>query len=184
MKSLTTLPVSYAGECEVTINDRDLDVVARNVIMLLTAFHFSPNEAVPMMLHLWYSAFIPKQMLQSLQDNILPLIQDVCQGIRERRADNLQSKTWNFGQSSLRLVLKKSAWDSLPSYFQAPDGLSKAEAQEIMVATTLAPSRIDNLHRSLYELPPHWRLCTTKFRNDGVLLPFGHSREEFDTPNP
>lgn len=178
------LPLGYTGRCEVFINDRDFDVVARNAILLLIAFHFSPNEAVPIMLHIWYSAFIPKQMLQSLRTTILPLIQDVCEKIVDKPLNSLQSKTWKNGKCSMRLVLAKSAWDRLPSYFQVPDGLSMTHALELMKATTLAPQRIDNLHRALYEKPRYWRLCKQKFRSDGLLLPFGYSGKEFDTPNP
>ncbi|KAF7958784.1 hypothetical protein EAE96_002317 [Botrytis aclada] len=53
-----------------------------------------------------------------------------------------------------------------------------------MVDTTLSPSRRDNLEREFYIRPPAWRVCATKFRTDGILLPFGHSRKDFDKPNP
>lgn len=57
VKPLTGVPGTYAGHCEVVVNDKDSDIVARNAILLLTAFHFSPDAATPMMLHgipLWY----------------------------------------------------------------------------------------------------------------------------------
>jgi hypothetical protein len=75
-------------------------------------------------------------------------------------------------------------WDRLPSYLQVPDGLSMAEAKKVMVSTTLAQARRDYLDIALYTRPPYWGVCTTKFRKDGILLPFGFSRGEFDTPNP
>lgn len=78
IKSLTGLPANYAGHCKVVVNDKDSDIVARNAILLLTALQFSPDEATPMMLHIWYSALIPAQTLRSLWDSILPLIQEVC----------------------------------------------------------------------------------------------------------
>ena len=184
MKSLVGLPEMYAGYCEVVVNDKDSDIVARNAILLLIALHFSPETAAPMMLHLWYSALIPAQMLRSLQDNILPLIQEVCNKIKSKPAQSLQSKTWTYGTRSLRLVLTKEHWDHLLPYFEVPDGLSAAQAQVIRAATTLAPERKDYLERALLTQPPAWRVCTMKFRKDGLLLPFGSSRQEFDTPNP
>ncbi|KAI2101330.1 hypothetical protein LOZ33_001859 [Ophidiomyces ophidiicola] len=48
----------------------------------------------------------------------------------------------------------------------------------------MAPSREDYVHRALCMQPPSWRLPKVKFRTDGILLPFGSPREEFDTPNP
>ena len=184
MKSLIGLPETYAGHCGVVVNDKDSDIVARNAILLLIALHFSPEVATPMMLHLWYSALMPAQMLQSLRDNILPLIQEVCDKIQAKPAQSLLSKTWTYDTRSLRLILTKEQWGYLLPYFEVPDGLSAAQAQAIRLSTTLAPERKDYLERALLTQPPAWRVCTMKFRKDGVLLPFGSSRQEFDSPNP
>jgi hypothetical protein len=78
IKTLTGLPETYSGHCEVVVNDRDFDIVARNVILLLMALQFDPDTATPIMLHMWYSALIPAQMLRCLQEKVLPLVQDVC----------------------------------------------------------------------------------------------------------
>ena len=178
------IPSTYSGACEVVINDRDFDIVARNIILLLMALHLGPDEATPIMLHIWYSALVPIKMVSSLQSNIAPLIRDVCAKIREKRADSLQGKTWKYGTQSLRVVLQKSQWESLLSYFEVPDGLSTTQAQNIRTSTTLAPERRDYVDRALYLQSPSWRVSMMKFRNDGILLPFGASRKEFDTPNP
>ena len=184
MKSLIGLPETYAGHCEVVINDKDSDIVARNAILLLIALHFSPKEATPMMLHIWYSALVPAQMLESLRDNILPLIQEVCNKIQAKPAQLFLSKTWTYGTRSLRLILTKEQWNHLLRYFEIPDGLSAAQAQAIRLSTTLAPERKDYLERALLSQPPAWRVCTMKFRKNGILLPFGSSRQEYDSPNP
>jgi len=184
VKSLTGLPTAYAGHCEVVVNDRDSDIVARNAILLLTALHFNPTAATPITLHIWYSALITAQILHSLQDNILPLIQGVCKKIQTKQAKSLLSKTWTYGTRSLRLVLTKEQWDDLLLYFEVPGGLSVAHAQVVRASTTLAPERKDYVERALFTQPPAWRVCTMKFREDGMLLPFGSSRRGFDTPNP
>ena len=184
VKSLTGLPETYMGHCEVVVNDKDSDIVARNAILLLTALHFSPDVATPMMLHLWYSALIPAQMLLSLRDNILPLIQEVCDKIQSKPAQSLLSKKWTYEARSLRLVLTKAQWDHLLLYFVVPDGLSAAQAQVIRASITLAPERKDFLERAQCTQPPAWRVCMMRFRKDGILLPFGSSRQELDTPNP
>ena len=184
VKSLAGLPTSYTGQCEIVVNDRDLDIVARNLTLLLTTLHFGPEKAAPIMLHIWYSALIPEHVSRSIQEDILPLIQEVCKKIRGKQAKSLQSKTWSYGSRSLRLVLQKAMWDRLPSYFQIPNGLSTIQAQNVMRSTTLAQERIDYLDRALYNLPPPWRVCVMRFRRDGILLPFGKPRTEFTTPNP
>ena len=184
VKTLAELPTTYSGSCEVVINDWDPDVVARNVILILIALRFSPSEAAPIMLHVWYSAMIPAQMLSALRENILPLIQDVCNKVRAISSQTLLSKTWTFGKRSLCLVLTKDQWEYLPSFFGVPNGLSADQAQAIRASVVLAPERRDYAERALFTQPPAWRVCTTKFREDGILLPFASSREDFDTPNP
>ncbi|KAI4222628.1 MAG: hypothetical protein L6R40_008569 [Gallowayella cf. fulva] len=184
IKSLTKVPATYTGHCEVVINDKDPDIVARNAILLLVAIYFSPEVATSIMLHIWYSALVSAEMLRSLQNSVLPLIQEVCKKIQAKSAQSLLSKVWTFGTRSLRLVLTKEQWDRLPSYFEVPDGLSMAQAQAIRASTTLAPERKDYLDRALLTQPPTWRVCRVKFREDGIILPFGASREELDTPNP
>jgi hypothetical protein len=158
--------------------------VARNIILLLTALIFDPMEAADMMLHVWYSAFITESTMESLHGRVLPLFEDVCNKIRSRPKDSLQSKTWTFGTRTLSLVLPKKSWDRLPSYLKVPDGLTTAKAQALMMKTTLAPSRKDYTDRAFFTRPPAWRVCARKFRTDGILLPFGQSRKEFNIPNP
>ncbi|TVY40387.1 hypothetical protein LSUB1_G002857 [Lachnellula subtilissima] len=182
--TLAELPSSFSGKCDVVINDMDPDIVARNTILLLIALHYEPEQAGMMMIHLWYSALISAEMLKSLRDNILPLIEDVRTKIKDKPPTSLQSKKWTYGSRSLRLVLKKSEWCLLPSYFQVPSSLSATKAQEIRISTTLAPSRKDYVDRALYSRPPAWRVCMMKFRQNGILLPFGLPRDEFNTPNP
>lgn len=48
-----------------------------------------------------------------------------------------------------------------------------------------APHRVDFVHRQLVQqMLPGWRACTQKFRDDGILLPFGSPRTDFTVPNP
>ena len=184
VKSLIGLPKTYPGSCEIILNDDDADIVARNAILLLVAFRFEPEVATPLMLHVWYSALIPADMLHSLQNEILPLIKEVCTRIQAKPAQALLSETWTFGTRSLRLVLTKIQWDRLPSYLEVPNGLCMAGAQTIRALKTSPPAMKDYVDRVLLKKPPAWRACAMKFRRDGLLCPFGSSREEFDTPNP
>jgi Domain of unknown function (DUF4470) len=182
--SVLGLPPTYEGRLETIVNDRDIDVVSRNAILLLTALHFEPGHAAVMILHLWYSALIPAEILGQLREFILPLIQDMCQKIQGRSSSSLLSKKWTFGARSLRLILTKDDWNKLLSYFEVPEGLSAAEAQNVRSKTTMAPERKDYVDRALYKLPATLRASMMKFREDGVLLPYGAPRQQFDTPNP
>lgn len=184
VETLVACPESYTGKCEIVLSDIDFDIVARNAIFLLAALIFPSEMAVPLILHLWYSAMIPKEILQALQEKVLPLIEDVCIKIMYKPTGALFAKTWNYDSRSLRLVLAKEQWDYLLEYFEVPSGLTMDGALEIRRAITLAPERKDHLERALYLQPLHWRISRMKFRHDGILLPFGSSRSAFVTPNP
>lgn len=106
-KTIAGLPAQHEGKCDVVLNDWDFDIVARNAIMLLVALHYDPEVAVPMIIHIWYSALLPSGMVQSLQFDILPMIEEVCGKIKSKARDSLQSKTFIIRGRTLRLVLKK-----------------------------------------------------------------------------
>lgn len=154
------------------------------MIILLVSLHYEPAEATPILIHIWYSALIPEQILRSLCDNILPLIEDVCAKVESLEDNTRIGRTWKFGSKSLHLVLTKEQWCRLRQFFKVPEGLSVGEAQRIRKSTVLAPHRKDYLERSLYQKKPGWRVCAMKFREYGILLPFGASQKNFDTPNP
>jgi hypothetical protein len=109
---------------------------------------------------------------------------EVCEKIKGKPSTSLQAKTFSFGKRSLRLVLKKHQWDELKDYFNVPQGLTQEDAQAIRRRVMLAPERVDYLHRALCNQPSPIRVATVTFREDGILLPYGASREKFDTPNP
>jgi hypothetical protein len=159
--------------------------VARNVILLLIALVVEKvDEAVDCIIHLWYSAFVRESDIDLLQHRIRPLIESVCRKIEDKTPESLLGKTWTFGQHSLRVVLEKSSWDRLLSFVDVPASLTAERAHEIRAAITLAESRKDYRDRYMYSQSPFHRIALNKFREDGLLLPFGSPRHEFREPNP
>lgn len=168
-----------------TINDRDLDVVASNAIILLIALvSDNMDEAVDCMIHVWYSALIRKSDLDMIQQKVLPLVQDICEKIKDKNPETVLGKTWKFGKRSFRLVLRKSLWDRLLAYMTVPEGLTAERASRIRTAVTLDESRKDYLDMHLLFQSPSRRVAKHRFRQDGLLLPFGAPRHEFQEPNP
>ncbi|KYG40502.1 hypothetical protein M433DRAFT_116968 [Acidomyces richmondensis BFW] len=183
--TISCLPTVYRKTVNITLNDWDLDVVARNIIMLLTALAIDDAEnALDCMLHVWYSAQLTKSHMGLLESTVRPLIQEVCTKISGKPDSTLLAKTWRFGNRSLRVVLPKSSWESVLSHLSIPEGLTSSKAQDIRVRVTLAEQRVDYLDRHLFSLPPASRMGMVKYRTDGILLPFGHPRSEFTVPNP
>lgn len=178
------LPDGYDGRCTLVINDINFMVVARNIILLFVALSLEPDEAVPIMIHVWYSALLAPVMIATLRQVALGRIVEVCEKIKDKPSTSLQAKSFSFGKKSLRLVLKKKQWEELKDYFNVPLGLTQDDAQKIRRRVMLAPERIDYLHRAMCNQPPPIRIATVTFREDGILLPYGASREKFVTPNP
>jgi Domain of unknown function (DUF4470) len=178
------LPDEYDGRCTLVVNDINFMVVARNAILLLVALSLEPDEAVPMMIHLWYSALLPAVMMEILRKIALRPISEVCEKIKEKPSTSLQAKTFAFGKRSLRLVLKKYQWDELKGCFGLPTGFTGHDAQVVRRRVMLAPERVDYLHRALCNQPSSFRVAEVSFREDGILLPYGAPREDFDIPNP
>lgn len=184
-KTIAQLPSSYNQPVNVTMNDRDLDIVARNAIMLLIALVVDDiNEAIDCIIHVWYSAFIRQSDLSILQQRVRPLIESVCEKIKSKTPSSLLGKTWTFGQCSLRLVLQKSSWDTVLSFTNIPEGLTAERAHQVRNAVTLAESRKDYRDRHFLFQSPSRRIAKSRFREDGLLLPFASQRHEFCEPNP
>ncbi|KAL7939876.1 glycosyl hydrolase family 76 domain-containing protein [Trichoderma chlorosporum] len=185
IKTIAQVPVSYNKPIGVTINDNDFDVVARNAIILLTALVAeNMDEAIDCIIHVWYSALIRKSDLDLLQQRVLPLVKSICEKTEGKDPSSLLGKTWKFGQRSLRLVLPKSSWDRLLAYMIVPEGLTAERASRIRMDVTLAEARKDFLDLHLCFQSPCRRIAKHRFRQDGLLLPFGAPRHEFQEPNP
>ncbi|PWY93925.1 hypothetical protein BO94DRAFT_313736 [Aspergillus sclerotioniger CBS 115572] len=185
VETIARLSNSYSHSLEATINDQDFDVVARNIIILFLALTMeNVDEAIDCIIHLWYSAFVRESDIYILQHRVRPLIEDVGAKTKGKAPESLLAKTWAFGQRSLRIVLKKSSWDRLLSFIEVPAGLTVEDAQSIRAANTLAKSRQDYRDRHMCYLSPSRRMAFQKFREDGLLLPFGYPRHEFQVPNP
>ncbi|KAK7755620.1 hypothetical protein SLS62_002229 [Diatrype stigma] len=118
-----------------------------------------------------------------LVNKVKPLVEEVCNKTAKKLGSALLAKTWKFGQSSLRLVLTRDNWLALLAYFDVPQGLTKDTAQSVRQKVMSAPERVDYVHRAFCTKSPSSRLGMAKFRDDGILLPFGQPRGAFTVPN-
>jgi hypothetical protein len=183
VKTINSLPETYSGCLDFHLNDKEEMVVARNIILVIIAFNFPPNEACVIMVHLWYSAFLPKDLLQAVQSKIVPPLQELLNFTQEEPT-KLLKKTFSYHNVTLTATLSRSAWEKILSNFKCSSSVSFSEASALRRSVTMAEHRQDYVDRALFRLPPPWRLAHMRFREDGVLLPFGAARDEFNTPNP
>jgi len=167
------------------MKDFGLDIVARNTIMLLIALVVdNMDEAVDCMIHIWYSALIRKSDLDLLQRWIRPLVTEVCEKIKDKGPTALLTETWQFGQRSPTLVLTKASWNIVLCSMDISDCLRAELAHQIRRDVALAEARKDYRDRHLLFRSPSTRIAKTRFREDGLLLPFGSPRSDFQVPNP
>ncbi|KAF5984263.1 hypothetical protein FCOIX_2766 [Fusarium coicis] len=179
------LALGWDQPMDITINDRDLNIVGRTAIILLIALTSDDDtQAVDCIIHTWYSSFIRKSDQAIIEQRIRPLIKAVCDKTKGKPGNRMLGKTWVFGKRSLRLVLSKGAWDKLLSFVSVHDGLTMEIANQFRKAGTLAESQRDFLDRDYVLIPPSRRVARQRFREDGVLQPFGAGRSEFTIPNP
>ncbi|KAL4860804.1 hypothetical protein BDV12DRAFT_191484 [Aspergillus spectabilis] len=117
MKTINSLPDTYSGCLDFHLNDKEEIVVTRNIILLIIAFNFPANEACVSMIHLWYSAFLPKDLLQAVQSKIVPPLQDLLNSTQEESA-KLLKKTFSYHNVTLTATLSRSAWEKIFTLFQ------------------------------------------------------------------
>jgi hypothetical protein len=108
----------------------------------------------------------------------------VCDELADREATSLAAKTWEFGKCSSSVVLDKKHWTQLLDFISVSKELTTQQAHDIRKAMNDSPQRLDFIQRFLLMRKPEHRICKEKFRDEGILLPFGHSRKDFTIPNP
>ncbi|KAL8792020.1 MAG: hypothetical protein Q9195_005361 [Heterodermia aff. obscurata] len=180
--SVNGLSNSYKGTCAIVLNDKNYNVVARNITMLLLAAHLPPLDAAELILHVWYSGRLSQGMLDAIKKYVKEAVAEVVAKIKGKSDNVMQSKKWTYGDVEMRVCLYKPQWNTLLQILEAKHEVQKTEQERQKIV--LAPSRIDYRDRELYKLSGPRRLCTTKFRETGVLAPFGSCLEQFNCSNP
>ena len=91
----------YNSQCMLVINDINFIVVTRNAILLFIALSLEPEEAVMIMIHMWYLVLLVDFIIDTLCHMALGRIIEVCEKIKGRPLTSLQAKTFSFGKRSL-----------------------------------------------------------------------------------
>ena len=180
--SVISLPGNRTGSCTCVLNDRDGVLVCRNILLLLIVMLLPPADVPDIMLHVWYSARLKPHMLKAIHKHITPLVADVVIKIKRKSKRVILSKTWTFGSNVVLARLYKDQWYTLLAMVAENPDL--AETEENRRNVMLNESRLDTRELYLCSLPPLRRLCASRMRRTGVLLPFGSCLEEYSVANP
>ncbi|KAI0172646.1 hypothetical protein GGR52DRAFT_545542 [Hypoxylon sp. FL1284] len=194
VKTIQNLPNDFGHQVIVTINDLEPCITIRNAILLLLALTSLEDESdqtstealAEVLIHVWYSAMITGDILQRLQSGVKPLIERVCEESASKEPGDIVAKTWSFKSgASLRLVLTKEQWGRVSTFLDIPEHLTPEAARGIRHRIVLAPQREDYRDRWFFkDVTPSMRVAKERYREDGLVLPFGHPRLGFDYPNP
>jgi hypothetical protein len=188
MKTINQISPTYKQKIEVVLNELDTDIVLRNAVMLLLAFLFPNGEASELIIHFWYSAALAFEMYMSgIAERVVPLIKEVCYSLEEEANNAVFSKKWEFGQSFLRLTLRKHQWVSFLDQLELKHTLPIADAikeRKSVMADGLNEAQKDVIDQVALTRNTFHRLCDNKWRETGLLLPFAHGRHGFNVPNP
>ena len=182
MVSINSLPTTYKSTCTSVLNDKNMGIIARNIVMLLISAQLPPVEAAELILHIWYSARLTQGMLAAIDKHATQPIADTVAKIKDKDDKVIQSKKWTFGTAQIIVRMYKPQWKNLLHILEAKHDVNKTEEERRKIV--LAPSRIDYRNRELFNLPGFARMCSTKFREAGVLAPFGSALDHFDRSNP
>ncbi|KAL8772813.1 MAG: hypothetical protein Q9209_002158 [Squamulea sp. 1 TL-2023] len=182
MFSISQLPITYKGACTSVLNDKNSNVVARNIVMLLLSAQLPHVEAAEVILHVWYSARLTHGMLVVIDKHVRKLIADVLFKIQDKADNVLLSKKWTFGSAEVTVRMYKPQWSTVLQILDAKHDMTKTEQERRKVV--LAPHRVDYRERELCYFSGSRRLCSTRFRESGVLAPIGFVLEHFTIPNP
>jgi len=184
--SINCLPDSYQLPCNVVINDPEMYIVLRNLLLLFTLASFPVDDAAEMALHLWYSPKLPSNVVARLR----PIFSDKLDKIFTRMSENpsspphtlLEAKFELTEMASVVALLPKLFWNKLKEMLDLKMTPQHADMRRHSI--TLCNQRRDYRERHLCLLGPYHRVAKVKYYEDGLLVPFGGvDRSLFVEPN-
>lgn len=175
---------------EFFINDTDPNHLVRTILGVLLLTHPTNNAVLvaEAFVHLWYSAKIPKKvmdMIRSIVEEPLREAYGVVKRFTEIRkiAEEMILPMYILGRTiPVWIHLRLAQWEQVLAFLAPSPGMTSKLAQCVRnVDLAKRPEMTDLMRAQMYE---GRAACMDRWKADGILLPFGHSRAQFDTLNP
>jgi len=189
----TILNIPEGGNQKICIylNDKESDIIVRNLIIILLATYFPNGEASEMITHFWYSSALTPHMMATMKEMLAPIVREFCKDLETPSPDfkGVIISEWDVGESdtTVRVLFPEKIWRRLLAVVEGdcPCDFEAAEKsrREINVNPASQHTR-DEQDRINFLAPPSRRLTDNKFRERGIMLPFGTPAESFIVPNP
>lgn len=157
------------------------------LLLLCFSRNRKPITNAEALIHLWYSARLPDYLYahvqnsrEDLQKHLVPRL---CSTAFPEHASG-ETQTFGWEQRNVRLTgtLSTEQSDGLKQSLEAKPSFSPADEIRVRIA-----DRLENLSRYREAAAPMTRsraLGMSRWRADGLLLPYGHPRKDFNVPNP
>ena len=180
--TISKLPPSYTGHCEIVLNNEDDGVVVRNFIMLYIAMTCPPRAAAETILHLLYSVKLTEEIDLLVKQVLHPILLEVINEVLDESSPTRLIRTWPTRNGPLKAVFSDDQWRLIARCLMLPISGNTWEHKRRAVMN--APHRIDVADQRLYKFSGERRMCDVRFRETGMLLPFSSSDEVYKVPNP
>ncbi|KAJ6441516.1 MYND finger family protein [Purpureocillium lavendulum] len=191
--SIAKLPKEASPKLSIFLNECSTLHGMRAFIALhvLTSSKSDPVLNAEAVIHMWYSSRVPKAIWDHIHriagGSVMTVLVDIAKYDRARQAgqdgdSNVCRSRWSRGGFSLDTELTRGQWQELWKRINNPGTLNmtKMTAHRFLdVRKHSAPAACSRARMTKARL-----MGVQKWEYDGMLLPFGHPRDDFDTPNP
>ncbi|KAM4055726.1 MYND finger domain-containing protein [Hirsutella rhossiliensis] len=188
--SVVKLPETASPKLHVAINEASNLHVARTffALSLLTARDRDPVVNAEACIHMWYSARMPRVLRDHVQsvvrENLGGTLEDMATisaatGVSPTRPCRL---TWSLANLSVEVELRQSQWAAIRNHLVPCKSLGLAQSLILRYVDTRR--RAESPCRFLARMTRSRALGLMKWHDDGILLPYGHPRDAFNTLNP
>lgn len=171
LHSFNGLPSDYSGHLNILVNDRDVFIFCRNVVLLLILGNV-PDEtiAADMALHFWYSVSMPSEYHFQLSVILKSFLkQDIAFPIPLGP------------RSTLSTLFPKEFLTYFLHLISSSYSIGDIQGEYNRIRS--APSRQDLRDKKYASLKLSHRVAFQQYRRFGIVLPFGAMNAHFNCPN-
>ncbi|EDR06851.1 uncharacterized protein LACBIDRAFT_299776 [Laccaria bicolor S238N-H82] len=175
-RTLNCLPSNYSGNLKILLNDCNMPIVCRNIVILLILGSIvDKTTATDIALHFQYSVFMPAEYCVTISSIITFLL-------KRAYDQGFGSIVIPLGQNSLLTFTLTKAMCIFFEHYISTSFLAQ-EIQDQYSKVRNAPSHGDYRNKMYAALRPSHHVAFLKFRQFGLVLPCGAPNAHFNTPN-
>ncbi|KFA72162.1 hypothetical protein S40288_07082 [Stachybotrys chartarum IBT 40288] len=185
VKTIADLPTAFNGRLEITMNDSNAHIAARNVLLtLIGLISKNPREAALTMMNVWYSAKLRKYDYILLKASIGPIVKRVIDSMAGNPDQKVAEVNWNYGPTKVKIALSVAGWHKLLSLCSIADDQMADHIMTSRLSLVMMHKYPDASERRLYYLQPKHRIPHTRFMAEGIIAPFSYPRGDWCCVNP